>query len=132
MLYFTLVFSRIKYGIALYGQAAQTKVKKIQVLQNQLLKVLSKKDFDYSTEKIHKEFKILMVQDIKNHEILTFVHNYYSNSLTPVFDHYFSCLTIIIPEIELEHLTLNHIQQNLQLTQSKWWVLNSGIILLLN
>ena len=90
MLYFTLVFSRIKYGIALYGQAAQTKVKKIQVLQNQLLKVLSKKDSDYPTEKLHKEFKILMVQDIKNHEILTFVHNYFNDNLPPVFDDYFN------------------------------------------
>ena len=30
-----------------------------------------------------------MVQDIKNHEILTFVHNYFYNNLPPVFDDYF-------------------------------------------
>jgi len=50
---------------------------------------LSKKDSDYSTEKLHKEFKILMVQDIKNHEILTFVHHYFHDNLPPVFDDYF-------------------------------------------
>ena len=88
-LYYTLVYSRIKYGISLYGQAAQNKIQKIQVLQNQLLKVLSNKKRRYSTEKLHREFDILMVQDIKNHEILTFVHNYFYNNLPPVFDDYF-------------------------------------------
>merc|ERR1712148_96558 len=69
--------------------AAQNKIQKIQVLQNQLLKVLSNKKRRYSTEKLHREFDILMVQDIKNHEILTCVHNYFYNNLPPVFDDYF-------------------------------------------
>ena len=65
---------------------------KIQILQNQLLKVLSVKKYRYPTEKLHKEFEILLVEDIAKQELLTFVHNYFSNSLPIVFDKYFELL----------------------------------------
>ena len=42
-IYYALVYSRIKYGISVYGQACASKMKRIQTLQNQLLKVLSRK-----------------------------------------------------------------------------------------
>merc|ERR1712055_1180283 len=47
-IYYALVYSRIKYGINIYGQAGTSKIKKIQTLQNQLLKVLSGKKYRYS------------------------------------------------------------------------------------
>ena len=81
--------SRIKYGINVYGQAGSTKINKIQTLQNQLLKVLSNKNYRHPTEKLHKEFKLLLVEDLAKQELLTFVHNYFSNSLPPVFNNYF-------------------------------------------
>ena len=49
-LYYTLVYSRIKYGLSVYGHAGVTKLNKIQFLQNQLLKVLSNKKFRHSTD----------------------------------------------------------------------------------
>ena len=55
-LYYTLVYSRIKYGLSVYGQAGKTKLHKIQVLQNKLMKVLSSKKFRYSTDMLHNEF----------------------------------------------------------------------------
>ena len=88
-IYYTLVYSRIKYGINIYGQAGSTKIQKIQTLQSQLLKVLSAKKSRYPTEKLHKELNLLLVKDLANQELLTFVHNYFSNSLPPVFDNYF-------------------------------------------
>ena len=91
-IYYALVYSRIKYGINIYGQAGISKIKKIQTLQNQLLKVLSGKKYRYSTIKLHKELNLLLVEDIAKQELLTFVHNYFSNSLPPVFDHYFEML----------------------------------------
>ena len=88
-IYYSLIYSRIKYGINLYGQAAKNKIKQIQTLQNQLLKVLSSKNYRFSTNELHKEFNLLKVEDIAKQETLTFVHNYFSNSLPPVFDNYF-------------------------------------------
>ena len=47
------------------------------------------KKYRYPTEKLHKEFELLLVEDIAKQELLTFVHNFFSNSLPPVFDNYF-------------------------------------------
>ena len=65
-LYYTLIYSRIKYGLAVYGHAGTTMLNKIQFLQNQLLKVLSNKKNRFSTDKLHNEFDILKVQDMLN------------------------------------------------------------------
>ena len=87
-IYYALVYSRIIYGINVYGQAGPTKMEKIQVLQNKLLKVPSEKKYRYPTEKLHKEFELL-VEDLAKQKLLSFVHNYFSNNLPPVFDNYF-------------------------------------------
>ena len=88
-IYFTLIYSRIKYGLAVYGQAGVTKVNKIQTLQNKLLKVLTNKKFRYSTNKLHDDLGILKVTDIANQEISTFVYKYFNNSLPTVFNDYY-------------------------------------------
>ena len=91
-IYYALIYSRIKYGISVYGQACNTKLKRIQKIQNQLLKVLSGKKFRFPTDKLHDEFELLTVKDISEQEILTFVHNFFSNNLPPVFNGYFETL----------------------------------------
>ena len=88
-IYYALVYSRIRYGINIYGQAGTSKIIKIQTLQNQLLKVLSGKKYHYSTTQLHKELGLLLVEDLAKQELLTFVHNYFSNNLPPVFDNYY-------------------------------------------
>ena len=88
-IYYTLIYSRIKYGITLYGQAGSTKIKRIQTLQNQLLKVLLGKKFRFPTDDLHHELNILKVEDITNQEILSFVHNYFANKLPSAFDNYY-------------------------------------------
>ena len=91
-IYYALVYSRIKYGITVYGQACKTKLKRIQTIQNQLLKVISGKNYRFSTNELHDEFDLLLVKDIANQEIVAFVHNYFSNNLPPVFNGYFETL----------------------------------------
>ena len=91
-IYYALVYSRIKYGLSVYGQACNTKVNRIQILQNQLLKVLTNKEYRFSTDKLHIELELLKIKDIKEQEILAFVHNSLSNSLPPVFNGYFETL----------------------------------------
>ena len=41
-IYYIMIYSRIKYGISLYGQACILKLRRIQTLQNCLLKVLTR------------------------------------------------------------------------------------------
>ena len=91
-IYYTLIYSQIKYGITLYGQAGCSKLKKIQTLQNQLLKVLLKKNYRFSTNELHKSMDLLKINDIAEQEILTFVHNYFTDNLPPVFNNYYETL----------------------------------------
>ena len=88
-LYYALIYSRIKYGIVVYGQAKASNMKRIQTLQNILLKVLAGKKYRYSTDKLHNEFDLLKVSDITNQEVLTFVYNFFSNGLPGIFNNYF-------------------------------------------
>ena len=70
-------------------------MKRIQTLQNQLLKVLAGKEYRFSTDKLHAELELLKIKDIKDQEILAFVHNFFSNKLPAVFDGYFKTLASI-------------------------------------
>ena len=67
-------------------------MKRIQTLQNQLLKVLSGKNYRFSTDKLHDEFELLKIKDITKQEIASFVHKFFSNSLPVVFSGYFETL----------------------------------------
>ena len=81
--------------MSVYGHAGVTKLNKIQFLQNQLLKVLSSKEFRYSTDKLHNEFKILKIRDLFNQEILTFMYKYSTSSHPPVFNNYYETLAAL-------------------------------------
>ena len=94
-IYYALIYSRIKYGLAVYGTANIGSINKVQVLQNQLLKVLTEKPYRYRTNKLHNELKILKVEDLYKQEILTFVHNFQNNKLPSVFDSYFTSFSNI-------------------------------------
>ena len=45
LLYYAYIYSKIKYGIEVYGTANATQIKQVQVKQNRALKVLFNKDF---------------------------------------------------------------------------------------
>ena len=40
-------------------------------------------------DKLHNELELLLVKDIVKQELIIFTHNFFSNSLPPVFDIYF-------------------------------------------
>ena len=54
-----MIYTRIKYGITIYGSDGSYKLNKIQVIQNQLLKVLLKKDYRFPTDELHKSMELL-------------------------------------------------------------------------
>ena len=73
----------------MYGQANVTQISKIQILQNQLLKVLAGKKYRYPTDKLHDEFSLLKVSDITKQEVLTFVFNFFMDGLPIIFKSYY-------------------------------------------
>ena len=66
VIYYAMMYSKIKYAIPVYGLASQENINKIQVLQNKLLKVLTYQNYRHSTNQLHNDFDILKVNGITN------------------------------------------------------------------
>ena len=90
ILYYSLIYSQIKYGLIIYGFTTKSNMNKLQTLQNKLLKVLTFKDRRYPTNDIHSQLKILKIEDLLYQEKLSFVHNYINDKLPPTFQNYYT------------------------------------------
>ena len=88
-IYYACIHSKIKYGIEIYGLACSTTLEKLQVLQNKLLKVLTKKEYRYSTNLLHTDLNILKVEDIHKHALLHFVYKSHVHKNITNFENYF-------------------------------------------
>ena len=73
-LYYSFVYSRIAYGIEVYGSCNSTLLTKIQVMQNQLLKILYNRERRYPTNILHHEVKVRLVKNIHELLLLKFIH----------------------------------------------------------
>lgn len=62
---------------------------KLQILQNKLLKLLTKKDRLYSTNKLHNDLNLLKVKHIYEMSVLTFVHGCIKDTPIDSFINYF-------------------------------------------
>ena len=89
VIYYTMIYSRIKYGITVYGLGNKDNLDKIQVLQNKLMKVILEKSWRHPTDELHTEVNILKVKDIFYQEISSFVNKYLRGDLPLVFTDYF-------------------------------------------
>ena len=111
-IYYTMIYSKIKYAIIVYGLTSNDNIEKLQILQNQLNKVLTKKNHRYRTNLLHNDLNILKINDIINQEIVSFVHGYINEKLPPVsenyFSHRFSIETYLNNERKIRFLTPTH------------------------
>jgi len=88
-IYYAYVFPYIKYGIEVYGTCNESVMKRLQVEQNKLLKILYKKDRRYGTNKLYSEVKLLKCTDIHRFFIGIFVYKQQNKMLPIIFDNYF-------------------------------------------
>ena len=58
-LYYAFIFSKIKYGIEVYGNTSAKNISRVQVIQNKLLKLILSWDWQTSTNFVHSDLKIL-------------------------------------------------------------------------
>ena len=91
-LYFSMVYSRILYGIVLYGMCRNTLLNKVQVIQNKLLKVLYKLPTRTDTDLLHSNLNFLKVKDICKFQIQIFVYESINKTCIPQFQNYYSFL----------------------------------------
>ncbi len=88
-LYFAYIYTKILYGLEVYGHTSRGNMNKIQVLQNKCLKTLYQKDWFTHTNDLHKELNVLKVEDIFKHFMVELVYKQRNNLLPDVFDSYF-------------------------------------------
>ena len=96
--YFACIFPNIKYGIEVYGNCAPTLLKKIQIFQNKVLRVICKKDRYYNSTLLHSELDLLPVSKMRDLFLLKFVHSCVLGQPIDAFKNYFK-------NVEHEHNT---------------------------
>ena len=88
-IYFALIYSRINYGIEVYGKCAASYMSKIQTLQNKLMKMSLQLHYRTPTDDLHAMFHILKVNDMFKTNIFSFVNRCLLFDVLPVFYDYF-------------------------------------------
>ena len=88
-LYFAFVYSRIQYGIEIYGNCAKETLSKLQVMQNKLLKLLLKYDRRTPTNFLHHVLSILQLNDMHMVKVLSFVNECRSGRIPDIFLDYY-------------------------------------------
>ena len=88
-LYYAFIYSRINYGIEVYGNCSAKNIDTMQVTQNKLLKLILHKDRRTPTDEIHKTMNILKVKDIYECNVLSLVNNIMMKVCPSSFELYF-------------------------------------------
>ena len=94
-LFFAFVNSRITYGIEAFGSCSTTNFKKLQVVQNKLLKILTCKPYRFSTNELHRELNILKIADVYKCSLLSIIHKWKNNNLPLALNNMFVFKSVV-------------------------------------
>ena len=89
IVYYAYIYSKIQYGIEVYGRASNTALRKVQTQQNRAIKILFNRDFLTPTRSLHKDIDILLVEDIFKLNILKFVYKQQNQLLPNIFNNFY-------------------------------------------
>ena len=86
---FAFISSRINNSIEVYGHCANEYLRKMQTLQNKLLKLLLKLHWRTSTNQLHRALWLLKVSDIHAVSLLCFMNNCRATRCPETFLNYY-------------------------------------------
>ena len=90
MLYYSFAYSRIQYGITIWGTASQNQVHEIEVRLNNIIRTITcSKKFAHVT-KLYKKLNFLKIKDVYKLELAKFMHKLFSNKLPEMFQNSFT------------------------------------------
>ena len=89
LLYYSIIYSQIKYGILSWGTASNSLLKKVEIRLNRILRVITNKSIYAPVGVLYKSLKTLKVTDIYNLELGKFMHQLENNKLPHVFLNFF-------------------------------------------
>ena len=80
-LYFSLFHSHLSYGLSLWGTNNVEYLSKLTTLQKKIIRSITISDFNAHTTPLFKRLKILKLNDLYNHKILSLMWDFYHNAL---------------------------------------------------
>ena len=87
MLYYSLVYSRIKYEITAWATANKTSQEIIRVRLNKILRIILFRNLYTPTSQMYKELQVLKVEDIDLYQLglAKFMYQLHHNQLPKTF-----------------------------------------------
>ena len=95
MLYYSLVYSRIQYGITAWATANKTSQEIIQVRLNKILRIILFHNLYTPASQKYEELQVLKVEDIYLLELAKFMYQLHHNQLPKNFYYSFCKLNTI-------------------------------------
>lgn len=87
ILYYSLIESHIRYGLAAWGGALKTYIHPLQVLQKYHLKIIYKKNRRFPSDELFNISKVLEVRQLYYKKIVTHYHYKKNIYIFPIHDH---------------------------------------------
>lgn len=139
-LYYSLIESHLSYGILAWGNASESIKHRTIILQKRALRVINKASYNSHTDPLFKSSKILKLNDLYEHKVILFMHDFITNKLPSSFN------SIYIFNHDLPHSRVtrqsNHLYEERCLSKfsqylplyyfPKIWNKWTGVILLAN
>ena len=110
MLYHSIVYPHLTYGITLWGSAHETHKSKLILTQKKIIRIINGSKYDAHSEPIFKKLNILKLDDIYKLNVAKYCHNYFSSTLPSHLLTLFS----IVPDLH-EYATRHNTRHTLKI-----------------
>ena len=95
MLYYSLVYSRIQYGIIVWGTADKTRIECLRVRLNRILRIILSCGIETPTTKLYSALQFLKTDEIYEFELYKFMYQLHHGKLPEVFYNSFTNINSI-------------------------------------
>ena len=97
LLYYSLVYPHLLYGILTWGSTNNSVLHPLQVLQNRLIRIIRRvRKLDHITNNsLYQKLSILKIKDIYHLEMAKFMYLYHNNKLLKLFNNYFKSINSV-------------------------------------
>ena len=130
MLYFSLIYPFLIYGVTVWGNTYPSTIKPICILQKRAIRLITFSHYTEHTGPIFKELTLLKFTDIVFLQTALFMYELYNNSLPSVFDDKFQLVSKTHPyrtrfssrcSYKLPSFRTNYGKFNIQYSGPKTW-----------
>ena len=88
--YYSITYPHLQYGITTWGNAAKKYLSKVQVMQNRLIKFMTKSNYRKTKlSPIYARLSVLQLDKIYQLEIIKFMYKFKINVLPECFTNYY-------------------------------------------